>query len=200
MPVWNNIIKRRKPFGGLSDEALIARFRNSGDNELVGILFERYYHLVLGLSLKYLHDEEDAKEAAMQVFEQLFVSLKQFEISYFKSWLYSVAKNHCLMLLRKKAPTVRVDTLHYQNLGDEFMEFADEISLRGNGTRGSPEKNLEEALDKLNDEQKLCIELFYLKDKSYKEVAEITNFTMNQVKSFIQNGKRNLKILLSKES
>jgi RNA polymerase sigma factor (sigma-70 family) len=57
--------------------------------------------------------------------------------------------------------------------------------------------NLNEALKSLAEKQRICVELFYLQEKSYNEVAEITGFTMNEVKSFIQNGKRNLKIYLT---
>jgi RNA polymerase sigma-70 factor (ECF subfamily) len=58
---------------------------------------------------------------------------------------------------------------------------------------------LEEAIQELSEEQKLCVNLFYLQKKSYQQITDRTGFTLMQVKSYIQNGKRNLKIILEKK-
>lgn len=200
MAFWKKNTADYKLTDQTGDAELVSHYRETGDNGVIGIFFKRYYHLIYGLSLKYLKDEEDASEAAMQVFEQLYSSLKQHEVTNFKSWLYSVAKNHCLMILRKKNHTVRLDTAHYQNLGDDFMEFGDTFSLYPYGNGNDQEAKLKLALEELPDEQKICIEMFYLNDLTYKEISEKMNFSMNQVKSYIQNGKRNLKIILSGKS
>jgi RNA polymerase sigma-70 factor (ECF subfamily) len=57
---------------------------------------------------------------------------------------------------------------------------------------------LEKCIETLGDEQKQCVKLFYLQEKCYKEITESTGFDMNKVKSYIQNGKRNLKICMEK--
>lgn len=60
-------------------------------------------------------------------------------------------------------------------------------------------KDLEEAMQHLKKEQKTCIRMFYLQRKSYQSIAEETGFNLLQVKSYIQNGKRNLRLLLEKK-
>lgn len=181
----------------LSDEKLIARYRDGGSNELVGELYNRYIHLVTGLCYKYLKNDEDCRDAVMQVFEGLFTSLRQHEVSNFKSWIYSVSKNHCLAVLRKKQGIYMLEAGSAEKFMGEFVEFADEITLNSAFKDPDASEQLMEALNKLNHDQRTCIELFYLQDKSYKEVADMTNYSMLQVKSFIQNGKRNLKIIMS---
>ncbi|MEI6124454.1 MAG: sigma-70 family RNA polymerase sigma factor [Bacteroidota bacterium] len=181
-----------------SDQELIQLYRDTLNSKHIGDLFDRYAHLVYGITLNYFDHEDDRRDAVMQVFEKLYDALKQFEISNFKCWLYSVAKNHCLMLVKKNTTVSYNDQVHLKIIQEEFMEFEEPFYLI-NTSGNSKEDKLPEALKKLNDDQKICIELFYLQEKSYKEVVDITNFSMNQVKSFIQNGKRNLKIMLENE-
>lgn len=184
-------------FRELSDEELIQRFKNDGGNELLGELYNRYIHLITGLCYKYLKNEEECRDAVMQIFEGLFTSLRQHEVVNFKSWIYSVSKNHCLAVIRKKKGIYMLDPDSSQKYLGEFVEFADEITLNTAFKDPDASEQLMEALNKLNHDQRTCIELFYLQDKSYKEVAEMTSYSMLQVKSFIQNGKRNLKNIMS---
>ncbi len=177
------------------DQELIQLYLETNDTKHIGDLFERYAHLVYGITLNYFDHEDDRREAVMQVFEKLYEALKQFEISNFKCWLYSVAKNHCLMLVKKNNTVSFNEQLELKKIQEDFMEFEEPFSL--NNTSGSLlEHKLPEALNNLSDDQRVCVELFYLQEKSYKEIAEITSFSLNQVKSFIQNGKRNLKMML----
>jgi len=179
----------------LTDQELIDLFLNTGETESIGELFERYAHLVYGIALKYFDREDDRREAVMQVFEKLFVALKEHKIDNFKCWLYSVAKNHCLMILRKENTVSFNDQVQLKIFQQDFMDFDGNFSLN-HAEDEIIDKKLPDAIKKLSDEQRICIELFYLHEKSYKEVAETTQFSMNQVKSFIQNGKRNLKLML----
>jgi RNA polymerase sigma-70 factor (ECF subfamily) len=131
----------------------------------------------------------------MQIFEDLFAKLKKHEISNFSSWLHSVARNHCLMKLRKKTP----DNYHAEineNILENYVESEVELHLNNENNKTDEEK-LKDALLKLNNDQRICVELFFLQEKSYNEVAQITGYSLKQVKSFLQNGKRNLKKLLS---
>ena len=177
----------------MTDEQLIIRYRTISDNRCIEELFDRYTHLVFGVCMKYLSDEDKSKDAVMEIFEDLFDLLKEHNISNFKSWLHTVSRNFCLMLLRKEKSRELYDS--------ELVKKSQEIYVENEGTQHQLEEEttynkLHSAISRLCDEQKKCIELMYLDDKSYKEIATITGFTMNQVKSFIQNGKRNLKILM----
>ena len=175
----------------LDDSTLVAHYKQNGDTELIGVLFKRYTHLVYGVCMKYLKDEDNSKDAVMQVFEKLLFDLKKHEVQNFKGWLHTVAKNFCLMQLRKKnLETPLSDNLVVENEvlkhREEGKDLEERLTL------------MEEAITQLNDQQKICVELFYLKEKCYQEIGDHTGYTMNEVKSFIQNGKRNLKIYMEK--
>ena len=165
----------------------------------VGILYKRYSHLVLGLSIKYLKDQDEAKDSVMHIFEKLMVDLLKHEVQYFKSWLYTFSKNHCLMIIRAKQSRLRKE-MDLQINASSFMETETHQHLKLSEEREKEYTALESAINELNEEQKKCIDLFYLKEKSYQEVSDMTGYTLNEVKSFIQNGKRNLKIKLEKRS
>ena len=178
----------------MSDQDLLEKFRQNGDNSWLGFLLERYTLLLFGVCMKYLKNEEEAKDAVQQIFLKALTELPKYKVDYFKSWLYTIARNHCLMKLRDK--------------GKQTVEITDRMSL----TQAEEEENkrlfhlmkdreytlMNEALNELTPEQKLCIEEFYLGQKTYQQIAEKTGFNYLQVKSYIQNGKRNLKILLQK--
>jgi RNA polymerase sigma factor (sigma-70 family) len=182
-----------------SDNELITEYKNTKNNVFVGILYKRYSHLVLGLSLKYLKDEDEAKDAVMQVFEKLLTDLLKFNIDYFKSWLYTFSKNHCLMIIRTKQSKLKKE-IDMQIHADYFMETESTLHPNKEVEKEIQYNLLEKAIDELSADQKKCIELFYLKEKSYNEIVELTGYSINEVKSFIQNGKRNLKIKLEKNS
>lgn len=170
----------------LSDEELVFRYARRNEQPAITQLFERYGHLVLGVCIKYLKDTEAAKDATQQIFIKLLEDLKRFNIDNFKPWLFQVAKNHCFMQLRKTNPVINTD-----NIAEQGVEFED-------GWHHKIEEehlltHLENAVAALNEEQRQCIELFYLQKMSYIEVAAKTGYTLLQVKSAIQNGKRNLK-------
>jgi RNA polymerase sigma-70 factor (ECF subfamily) len=178
-----------------SDLELIAEYKNTENKLFIGILYKRYSHLVLGLSLKYLKNEDEAKDAVMQIFEKLFKDLLKHQIEFFKSWLYTYSKNFCLMIIRTRQSKLKKE-IELENNADLFMETESGLHLNKAEEKEKQFVALENAINDLKDEQKKCIDLFYLKEKSYVEIAEITGFTINEVKSYIQNGKRNLKIKL----
>ncbi|HRG01483.1 MAG TPA: sigma-70 family RNA polymerase sigma factor [Bacteroidia bacterium] len=182
-----------------SDNELITEYKITKNNVLVGILYKRYSHLVLGLSLKYLKDEDEAKDAVMQIFEKLLSDLLKFNIEYFKSWLYSFSKNHCLMIIRTKQSKLKKE-MDLQIHADSFMETESSSHPNTVIEKEIQYTKLEKAIEELNEDQRKCIKLFYLKERSYNEIADETGYTLNEVKSFIQNGKRNLKIKLEKNS
>ncbi len=177
-------------YSSYSDNDLINTFLEKDDNNIVGVLYERYGHLVLGLCIKYLKNKDEAQDAVIQIFTGLIKDLKKHKIEFFKSWLYVYSKNFCLMELRKRQSALKKELELKENV-HLIMDFSNPEHLN------EKEKQItimEKALELLNAEQKKCIDLFYLKNKSYVEIVDITGYTANEVKSHIQNGKRNLKI------
>ncbi len=177
-------------YSNYSDNDLINTFLEKDDNAMVGILYERYGHLVLGLCIKYLKNKDEAQDAVIQIFTNLLKDLKKHKVEFFKSWLYVYSKNFCLMELRKRQSMLKKE-LELKDNVHLIMDFSNPEHLN------EKEKQItimEQALELLNSEQKKCIDLFYLKNKSYVEIVDITGYTANEVKSHIQNGKRNLKI------
>lgn len=177
-------------YNNCSDNELVNVFFETGDNRLIGILYQRYGHLALGLCLKYLKNRDEAQDAVIQIFTNLIKDLKKHKIDYFKSWLYVYSKNFCLMELRKRQSTLKKELELRENV-HLFMDMTDPEHLK------EKERQIvlmEQAIALLNTDQKKCIELFYLQNKSYTEITDITGYSANDVKSFIQNGKRNLKI------
>ena len=177
----------------LSEAKMLILYRQSGDLEVLGKLYAAYMPLLYGLCLKYLKNEEKSKDAVMQIFEQLISKLKIHEVSNFKSWLYTLARNYCLMELRvtQKHEIVSFDDFGMENpvLLHQENDFTSENQLN----------TMSKCLLTLPDEQRLSIDLFYLQQKCYKEVSDITGYDINKVKSYIQNGKRNLKICMEKQ-
>lgn len=178
----------------LTDEELVTRYKQSGDKQLVGELYKRYTGFVFAVCLKHLHSHAQSEDAVMQVFEKLFSDLKKHSVQNFKSWLYTVAKNHCLHIIRSRKKDF---VLPDDNSGVQIMEFATNMYHDNDGVLEQHLARLELEIPRLSEEQRICIELFYLKKKSYTEVASITGYTLGQVKSYIQNGKRNLKLSLT---
>jgi RNA polymerase sigma-70 factor (ECF subfamily) len=144
--------------------------------------------------MKYLKNEEEAKDCVQQIFLKVITELKKYKVDYFKSWLYMVAKNHCLMRIRDRQGKIPVE------LTERYMSTPfDEPDMSGLMRNDHVIELMSESLDELSIEQKQCVNLFYLQKKSYQEISEQTGFTMMQVKSYIQNGKRNLRLLIEKK-
>ena len=181
-------------FNHITDQELLERFYADHDNEWLGILLQRYTLLLLGVSMKYLKNEEEAKDSVQQIFLKVIQELQKYKVEYFKSWLYMVAKNHCLMKLREKQGKFTAE------INERQMAQPDEETDRQALLQNDHALELMElALKELHPEQQQCVTLFYLQKKSYQEVSEETGYSMLQVKSYIQNGKRNLKILIEKK-
>lgn len=180
-----------------SDEELLRQFVKSGNLDPLGALYSRYMHLVYGVALKYLNNREDARDVVMQIFEKLIVDLPGHEVRNFKSWLYVLSKNHCLMQIRaKKSSDGRLEGYKIEQ---EFMESEQDLHPLDKEEH-SLEEALRECIEQLKAEQKQCIELFYYQKKCYQEIADQLEMNEKKVKSYLQNGKRNLKICLEKKN
>ena len=177
----------------IPDEVLLDKFRKSGDLDLLGELYSRYMHLVYGVSLKYFGDRNEAQDAVMNIFEKLITDLPKHEVQNFKSWLYVLTKNHCLMEIRsRKSDHKKLEGLKIEA---EFMESVGEMHPIDREADSIGDA-LKECIERLKSEQKQCIELFYYKKLCYLEVAKELKLDEKRVKSHLQNGKRNLKICL----
>jgi len=175
----------------ITDTELLEKFYSDNDNRWLGIVLQRYTLLLLGVCMKYLKNEEESRDAVQQIFLKAITELGKYRVVYIKSWLYMVARNHCLMKLRDKHVFISVE--------ERSQLAAVETDQKEMAEKEATLNLLESSLEELNPEQKTCVTLFYLQKKSYHEIVDITGFSLLQVKSYIQNGKRNLRILVEKK-
>jgi RNA polymerase sigma-70 factor (ECF subfamily) len=175
-----------------TDHELIGRYKASGDLKVLGELYQRYMELAYGVCLKYLKDPEPAKDAVMQIFEELVSKLKRHEVENFRAWLHQLAKNHCLMQLRTPRNLKTVE------MKIDIVQNEENVHLNGMLEKEENFQRLENCIGTLVSEQQRAIRLFYLEEKCYNEIVELTGLEWKQVRSFIQNGRRNLKICMEK--
>ncbi len=176
-----------------SDDELVQQYKNTGSMQVLGMLYQRYMDLVYGVCLKYLKNSDDAQDAVINIFEEITVKIKKHEIAHFKAWLYQLAKNHCLMKIRSgKSKPVKTDI--------DLVHLQDNVHLQEVMDKETDLTNMEHCVEQLPAEQKKVIQLFYLQQKCYKEIAETLEEDINTVRSFIQNGRRNLKICMEKQA
>lgn len=180
-----------------SDANLLDLYKKNKDTKWLGFLFERYALLVFGVCMKYLKQVNDAQDATQQVFEKAFSEIQKYEVVYFKSWIYSIAKNHCLMQLRGKGH----QPVLLESFPEDMLERTDSQTslIQNENWLEQQSAELKQALQEISHDQKICIELFYFQKLSYKEIEQKTGYSFQQVKSHIQNGKRNLRIILEQK-
>ena len=175
-----------------TDAELVALYKDTGDLQVLAELYQRHMDLVYGVCLKYFKDADQSKDGVMQIFEDLIEKLKKHDIEYFKSWLYQVSKNYCLMQLRapKNFKTVEI--------AESLMQNDENVHLNGVLEKEENLQRLEYCLTTLSEDQRRAVQLFYLDGKCYNEIVELMGQEWNQVRSFIQNGRRNLKLCMEK--
>lgn len=177
----------------ISDEEFLIRYRTTAKPDDLALLYQRYMPMVYGVALKYLKDSDDAKDVVMQIFEELLDKALKHEIQVFRPWLYTCVRNYCLMEIRKKSRNSPV------NPDDNFMEFCDNFNLDHIREQENTEKILVKCIEALPEKQRISIRRFFMEERSYREIEEATGFSLKMIKSFIQNGKRNLKLCLEKK-
>jgi RNA polymerase sigma-70 factor, ECF subfamily len=186
-------IFRKKP-DDCSDSELVSLYKKSEELEYLGTLYERYTELVYGVCLKILKNEAAAQDAYMTTFEKLIEKVKTQDIKEFRPWLHVVVKNHCFEILRKNGKHLTVSyEIEFMQSEEIVHPFSEDLSLER-------ESALEYCLDKLNEEQQQCVRLFYYEGKSYKEIAELKTEAVGRIRSYIQNGRRNLKQCIEQRS
>ena len=178
----------------IPDQQLLENFYADHDMQWLGILLQRYTLLLLGVCMKYLKNEEEAKDCVQQIFLKTITELQKYRVEYFKSWIYMVAKNHCLMKLRNRRGKIPAE-LTEKLLSTPGVDADIQTAVQNDKML----ELMEQALKELNHEQQQCVTLFYLQKQSYQQIEEQTEYSMLQVKSYIQNGKRNLKLLIEKK-
>jgi len=183
-----------------TDEELLIEFRSGGDLEVLGELYSRYMHLVYGVCLKYLKVREESQDAVMQIFEKLIIEIPKHNIENFRSWLHVVTKNYCLMQLRSdKSQSERIN--EWINEHDVFMETVTDLHpLDEDNDSKVMDRALEDCIEKLKEEQKKCIRQFYFDNRCYNEISADLKMDVKKVKSYLQNGKRNLKLCLEEKN
>lgn len=181
---------REKEKNNYSDTELVHFYRADGDLNTLSILYQRYMDLIYGVCLKYLKDPEASKDAVINIYEELITKLKQHEVSNFKSWLYTLSRNHCLMQLRREKGHNTVE------IPEQFMQTEEMLHLEGVMQKEEQLTGMEKCLEQLSAEQKTCVTLFYLQGKCYNDIMEQTGIDWNKVRSNIQNGRRNLKLCM----
>lgn len=172
------------------DDMLMKTYQQTLNQNALATLYLRYKDLVFGTCMKYLKNEENSHDAVMNIYQELVIKLPKHQVENFKGWLYMLTKNHCLMQLRKDKKTVTVE------FDNQFMQSEDFGHLDKVLEKEKNLLSLENCIDGLNDEQQKTIKLFYLDEKCYNEIADITGIEWNKVRSLIQNGRRNLKICM----
>jgi RNA polymerase sigma-70 factor (ECF subfamily) len=185
----------RKKIETEDDAALVLKYRETNDLVYIGELYKKYAKQVLGVCVFYFKDKDEAKDHVMQIFDKLILELKEKNVDNFKGWLSFVVRNYCISVLRKQKTEKKRLNDYYE---DELQILNEEKELAISSMQDSElnEQWLRESLHELKTEQRICVEFFYLQNKSYQEIADLKSYTLNEVKSHIQNGKRNLKILL----
>ena len=181
----------------LSDEELVMNYFNTGNKQLVGDLFEKHVKTVFGVCLFYFRDKDQAKDAVMQIFEKLMFDLQKTQVKNFKAWLSFVVRNYCISEIRKgKGKHFVPETYLDFEMAPTSLEEEEKLE------QVNDERMLDymkEVLPELKESQRRCLELFYLKNFSYQQISEQLQFSINEVKSYIQNGKRNLKLLIEEK-
>lgn len=177
----------------LSDEQLLADYvGGSGGSRSLGILYERYMPMVYGVCVKILKDSGKAEDAVMAIYEELVRKVKDHQIESFRGWLYVLARNYCLMEWRKAQ---RKPTDHH---APEDMVRYDAVEPVFEYELPQGSNSLERCLAELVERQRTCVQWFYYEDKSYKEIADMMAEDLGKVRSYIQNGKRNLRLCMEK--
>lgn len=190
------LFKKKKEY--ISDEDLLLQYKQSGNKDLFADLFKKHVTTVYGTCLFYLQDKDEAQDATMVLFEKLMLDIGAREINNFKAWLSFVVRNHCISLIRKNKTASKNRKSYYEfEMEETSYEAEEKIQSVSDDMLLQEMKN---CLPRLKDKQRICVERFYLQNKSYQDIADETGYSLNEIKSHIQNGKRNLKLMIEEQT
>ncbi len=197
-PIRSLMLKNEESSYQLSDEDIILQYKSTLDNHYVGVLYERYAHIIFGICLKYLKNRHDAEDVMVEIYEKLEITLIQKEVGKFRNWLFVMVKNYCVSKLRslqtetKRRQSYKDYVKHLTLQENDFTEIDENCTILEEG-------QLAALVATLPHKQKICVASFYFENKSYKDIAEYLGESVGKIRSYIQNGRRNLKLMLSKE-
>jgi RNA polymerase sigma-70 factor (ECF subfamily) len=187
---------KNSKYSNKTDKELVGLYKNTVDTKIIGEFYNRYSHIVFGIAMKYMKDTDKAQDILLDVFHDVFENLLKYSVDDFKNWLLTITRNLCFKRIKDNEKIISLDYTGINNLSVNFMEKEAEFSHHIE--KEKQYSNLKKALLQLKKEQKECVTLFYLQDKSYVEISNITGYPVKKVKSYIQNGKRNLSIIMNK--
>jgi RNA polymerase sigma factor (sigma-70 family) len=190
-------LNHQKTYQHFSDQELLEVYRTHHSKEALGVLLQRYTLLLLGVCMKYLKHEEEARDAVQQVFSKAIVELEKYPVTHFKSWIYTITRNYCFMQLRNKVYALPEDAIEQNNQLRPEETFHDSLARIEENEKLL--NLLEDSLVHLQPNQRECVSLFYLEKLSYRQISEKTGLNFLQIKSFIQNGKRNIRLMIEKK-
>lgn len=178
----------REPLLAQSDEAIIDSVLD-GDVEDFAELVRRHRSRVYRVGLSWFHDREEAEDLVQDVFVKAFTKLASFRgASLFSTWLLRIAYNTATSRKAAKREHEEYDPERSVDEGAGVEEGA---------MAAESAREVREALTHLSPEQALCVELCFFQDLPYAEIAKVTGFPVNTIKSHVFRAKRILRERLS---
>ncbi len=185
----------------LIDEKELIQKSIDGDAMAFEQLVQRYDRRVLSMALKYLNNEDDAKDVYQEVFIRVYKSLKNFKHqSEFSTWLYRITANACF--------TYQTKTQKRKQVPLEPSENEEENLLYNKADTGTPgpdkvyqnnelSKEIEKALNKLSPKQKMIFTLKHYEGQKIREISDMLNIKEGTIKKYLFEASHKMRVLLS---
>ena len=180
-----------KNASNISDNELLQMYFKTDNLDYIGILFKRYTRILIGVSLKYTSDLHHAEDVVQQVFIK-FLDAVHPQIANVGGWLYQMTKNESINFTKKQG---RQQIQHLEREEYHLSDTTDD-EIKALLYKEHQSELLMAAISELKSDQRKAIECFYFHNLSYEQIAVQNNWSIGEVKSYIQNAKRNLKIKL----
>ena len=191
--------RRDDQLSELDDNSLIHQYQEQQEHRYFNELYQRYAHLVFGSCLKQVKNRDEAKDLTMIIFEKLVERLPTEQVDNFKTWIYYFTRNECISHLRKQEATTKREEEWKKMRKSEEIFMENETLLRpytDNSISNIDGAALQHAIQQLSKAQQQCIRRFFFEQQSYKQIATATRWSLKEVKSHLQNGKRKLRLIL----
>jgi RNA polymerase sigma factor (sigma-70 family) len=166
--------RSRKLLAAFGDERLVAQLRR-GNDQAFEVLYDRHHAAVLSYCRHMLGSRDEAEDALQQAFVSAHADIVSTDKPIrFKAWIYTIARNRCLSILRarREQPTDDLERVSTAGLGDEVQRRADLQELLSD-------------MHELPEDQRAALILSELGDLSHAEVAEVIECEVTKVKSLV---------------
>ncbi len=175
-----------------SESYVIDRVKR-GESEAFTWLVDTYRDMVYTICLRMLTNKVDAEEASQDVFLKAYRSIQGFqEKSKFSTWLYRIAYNQCINVIRKKVRMIDlVDEMHDTEIDERDLNGLDNISADERG------KYLKLAIEALPETDGVVVTLFYYDELSLEEIAEITGLTNSNIRIKLHRSRKKMYQVIS---